>query len=180
LPEDDPRTLDDVEQRPTDERCLTAGGSGAPLLNTHDANVLQIVQTPDSLAIVTENNHEVRVIRIGAARRPEPPRWFGVSIGHWEGATLVAETTGLRPGVTKLNDDLSLSDRSRVTERFTRTGPKEISYLFQVEDPTLFTQVWRGEMVLRSSEGRIYEYACHEGNYSLPGILAAARQADRK
>ena len=173
-------SLDNVEARPTDERCLTASGSGAPLLNSHDANVLQIVQTPDHVLIATENNHEVRIVRIGgpAPRPATPPSWWGVSTGHWEGATLVVETSGLRPGVTKLNDELSLTDHSRVVERFTRTGPAEITYLFEVEDPTLFTRPWRGEMVFRPAPG-IYEYACHEGNYSLPGILSAARQAER-
>ena len=84
-----------------------------------------------------------------------------------------------RPGVTRLSDDLSLSERSRVVEQFTRTGPDEIGYLFRVEDPSLFTRPWGGEMVFRPAGGQIYEYACHEGNYSLPGILAAARQGNQ-
>jgi len=100
-------------------------------------------------------------------------------VGHWEGATLVVVTTDLRPGLTKVSDELKLSDHARVVERFTRTGPREISYLFEVSDPTLFTQTWRGEMVFRPAEGPLYEYACHEGNYSLPSILAAARQGNQ-
>ncbi len=185
-PKDDPPgAYDNVEARPSDERCLTASGAGAPITNSHDTNVIQIVQTPGALVIVAEKNHDARVVRIDG-RPPRPGElspslggWMGVSRGRWEGRTLVVETTGLRPGITKLNDALSLSDRSRVVERFTRTGPREITYLFEVEDPTLFTRPWRGEMVFRPSEGPIYEFACHEGNYSLPSILSAARQGNQ-
>jgi len=176
---------DNVEERPTDERCLTASGAGAPMLNSHDTNLIQIVQTNDSLVIVSEKNHDARVVRIGGGGpRPEDSAlglggWMGVSTGRWESATLVVETTGLRPGITKLNDSLSLSDHSRVVERFTRSGPREITYEFVVDDPTLFTRPWRAEMVFRPAEGLIYEVACHEGNYSLPSILAAARQGNQ-
>ena len=180
-----PETYDNVEARETDERCLTTPGAAAPILNSHDANLIQFVQAPGWLAIVGEKNHDVRLVRLGAADPGAEARaagirgWMGVSIGHREGATLVVETTGLRPGVTKITDDVYLSDRSRVVERFTRTGPGEIRYLFEVEDPTLFTRPWRGEMVFRPAEGQLYEYACHEGNYSLPSILAAARQGNQ-
>jgi hypothetical protein len=179
-----PALFDNVEVRPTDERCLTASGAGAPILNSHDTNLIQIVQTSDCVVIVSEKNHDARIVRIGAALKPRESTpgfsgWMGVSMGRWEGATLVVETTGLRPGITKLNDALSLSDHSRVLERFTRSGPREITYEFAVTDPTLFTRPWRAEMVFRPAEGQIYEVACHEGNYSLPNILAAARQGNQ-
>ncbi|WP_293906856.1 hypothetical protein [Phenylobacterium sp.] len=172
--------FDNVEARDTDERCLTGTGDSAPIVNTHDANVIEIVQTRDHVAIYTEKNHAVRIVRLGVAgpATHEPAEWPGASVGRWEGRTLVVETTHRRPGLTRISDELSLSDRSRVVEQFTRTGATEITYLFQVEDPTLFTRAWRGEMVFRPAEGPIYEYACHEGNYSLPSILSAARQAD--
>lgn len=175
-----------VETRETDERCLTANGGGAPLLNTHDGNLLVIVQTPDTVAIVSEKNHDARIIHIAPPGGPtepadsELPTWFGHSIGHWEGSTLVVITTRLRPGLTKQMDDLMFSDRTRVVERFTRSGPRKIRYQFEVTDPTLFTQTWRGDMVIRASDTPMFEYACHEGNYSLPGILAGARQADEQ
>ena len=181
-----PDIYDNVENRDTDERCLTSSSGIAPILNTHDANIFEIVQTKDAVAIVGEKNHEARIVRLGGAPnepdRQEPGlgRWNGVSVGRWEGATLVVETTRLRPGVTRLDDDVWLSDHARVTERFARSGPAEIAYLFEVEDASLFTRPWRGEMVFRKSEGRMFEYACHEGNYSLPGILKAARSADRE
>jgi len=86
---------------------------------------------------------------------------------------------GVYPGVTKIDDNFYLSDRTRVTERLTLTGPQEIAYCFEVEDASLFTRPWRAEMVFRSEPRGIFEYACHEGNYSLPGILQAARAADK-
>ena len=175
--------FDNVEARPTEERCLTAAGAGAPILNSYDGNIVQIVQTPDSVVIVSEKNHDARIVRLGDGPRPPAAAgvfgWMGASVGRWDGATLVVETTGLRPGVTRFGNGLLLSDRSRVVERFTRTSPTEIHYLFEVEDPTLFTRPWRAEMVFRPAAGRLYEYACHEGNYSLPSILSAARQGNQ-
>lgn len=172
---------DNVEGRETDERCLTTAGGSAPIVNSHDANLIQIVQTQAWVAIVGEKNHETRIVDL--ARGPGAGQalggWLGASVGHWEGPTLVVETTDFRPGLTKVSDELKLSSHARVVERFTRTGPREISYLFEVSDPTLFTQTWRGEMVFRPAEGPLYEYACHEGNYSLPSILAAARQGNQ-
>lgn len=185
LPPDEP-PLDNVEQRDTDERCLTNSSATAPLLNSHDGNVLEIVQGGDAVAIVGEKNHEVRIVRLGdpdAAPSPAETgmtRWTGVSVGRWEGATLVVVTTRLRPGLTKLDDGVYLSDHARVVERFTRTGPAEIRYRFEVTDESLFTRPWRGEQVWRPEPRGIFEYACHEGNYALPSILRAARAAERQ
>lgn len=170
---------DHVEQRPNDERCLTARGAGAPILNSPDTNFIQVVQTADHVVIVSEKNHDARIVRLGAAIGPVAPGgWMGASVGRWEGATLVVTTSGFRPGLTRTNG-YTVSDKTRVTERFTRTGPREITYLFEVEDPTLYTQVWRGEMVFRKEDALMYEFACHEGNYALPSILAGARQAEQ-
>jgi hypothetical protein len=101
-------------------------------------------------------------------------------VGRWEGQTLVVETTGLRPGVTLINRQLLLSDRAKVVERFTRTGANEIAYDFRVTDESLFTGPIRGEMVFRPAEGRMFEYACHEGNYSLPNMLRGYRVSERE
>ena len=170
---------DNVEDRPTDERCLTARGQGAPILNSPDTNTIQIVQTPGDIVIVSEKNHDARIIRMdGAAPAPWEPRdWMGVSVGHWRGATLVVETTRRRPGLSRVGG-LFLSGAARVVEEFTRTGPAEITYTFYVEDFSLYTRPWRAEMVFRPADGLLYEYACHEGNYSLPSILSGARQTD--
>jgi hypothetical protein len=178
--------LDNVEDRDTDERCLTTTGDKAPIVNSHDGNVVQFVQTPGWLAIIAEKNHEVRLVRIEGAAAPRAapgadPRlraWNGESVGHWEGSTLVIETYGLRAGATKVDDNIYFAETTRVTERLTRTGPAEIAYGFTVEDPSLFTQPWRAEMVFRAEPRGIFEFACHEGNYSLPGILRAARAAE--
>jgi hypothetical protein len=170
---------DDVEARDTEERCVTASGGAPPILNTHDANLIEIVQTGDWVVLVTEKNQWVRIVPTSKAPAAAPGGLSGQSRGHWEGRTLVVETTGLRPGLTKISDDLYLSEQARVTERFTRTGPNEIAYEFEVSDPALFTRPWRAEMVFRPAEGRRFEYACHEGNYSLPSTLSAARQAEQ-
>ena len=181
-PETAPGSFDDVEQRDTDERCISAPGGHAPMLNSQDGNLMLLVQTPDHLAIVAEKNHQLRLVRLGPAEA-EPgaagPAWLQPAAGHWEAATLVVVSANYPPGISRINDDLYLSQSARVVERFTRTGPDEILYAFQVEDPVLFTRAWRGEMVLRRAGGQLYEYACHEGNYSLPSILAAARAEER-
>jgi hypothetical protein len=174
---------DNVEARDTDERCLTAASGAAPLINNHDANLIQIVQTRSCVAIVGERDHETRIVEIEGPGREAPLRagrgsWLGASVGHWEGATLVVVTTDLRPGLTKIGTGLFLSEHARVTERFTRTGAAEVAYRFEVEDPTLFTRTWRAEELFRAADGRMFEYACHEGNYGLPNILAAARARD--
>jgi hypothetical protein len=174
---------DHVEQRPMDERCLTVPGVFAPMTNWHDGNIVEIVQTPDWLVIVGEKNHDTRIVRLGDPPPGEPPPapggWKGVSVGRWDGATLVIETTGLRPGLTTVGFGLKLSEHARVVERLTRSGPAEIAYLFEVEDPSLFSRPWKGELVFRAAEGRLFEYACHEGNYSLTSILSGARQAEQ-
>jgi len=177
--ETDPAKLDpaaNVEDRPTDERCLTATGANAPILNSADTNLIQIVQTRDHVAILAEKYHDVRIVRLAAKREPRQARsWAGQSVGRWEGSTLVVETTGLRLGLTQVAAHLWLSGASKVVERFTRTGPGELTYRFEVEDPTLFTRPWRGEMVFRPASAPLFEYACHEGNYALGSILTAAR-----
>ncbi|MFL5295824.1 MAG: hypothetical protein ACJ798_05520 [Phenylobacterium sp.] len=175
--ETDADTFANVEDRDTDERCLTAPGGFAPIVNSQDGNVMSLVLTADHLVIVAEKNHQVRIVRIG------PPgarlgRGLDLATGHWEGATLVVENANYRPGVTRIEDGLYLTDQARVVERFTRTGPGEINYRFEVSDPAMFTRAWRGEAVFRRASGRQFEYACHEGNYALPSILRAARAAE--
>jgi len=175
--------FDNPEQRDAEERCLTAPGVGPPMINTHDGNVIDVVQAPGWLVIVGEKLHDVRIVELPGAGAPAPTwapgEWHGRSVGRWKGATLVVETLGgWRPGLTKNHDVLTLSDRSRVVERFTRTGPGELAYDFEVADPDLFTRTWRAEMVFRRSEGRLFEYACHEGNYGLPDILAMHRRME--
>ena len=139
----------------------------------------QIIQTKDYVAIQVEMNHDIRMIRMGdrthqsAALQP----WLGDSVGWWEGETLVVETTNLnlKGHVYSLGGGFPYSPQTKITERFTRTAKDQILYEFSVDDPLTFTKVWRAEMPMRAAKGPIYEYACHEGNYSLPNILAGAR-----
>ena len=171
------------ETRNTSERCLLAGfaGSGPPMLNGPYASLYQIVQTRDAVAVHQEAVHSVRIVRLNtAAHLPGPIRpWLGDSIGHWEGDTLVVETTNFNRGdAFKTPLGAYISPQAKVTERFSRVSPTQISYGFTVEDPVTFTQTWRAEMILAATKGPIYEDACHEGNYSLPGILAGARHEE--
>ena len=171
-------SFDDFEIRPLAERCIMSftGGAGPVMNNGMYNNTYQIVQTPTSIMILTEMVHDVRVIPIGGKHGPkEIPRWGGDSIGWYEGDTLVVETINSHPKQRSF-----ISPAGKVTERYTRWSDDEIFYEFSVEDPVLYTSPWRGEMALRTSTEPLYEYACHEGNHALPGILAGARQLERE
>lgn len=165
------------EIRPVGDRCLASFGSqgGPPLNNTMYNNNYQIVQTPTSVMINVEMNHDVRIINIaeksGLSPRPEViKQWFGDSVGHWEKDTLVVVTRNFSPVQLQVGA-YPVSEKGQVTERFKRVSDDVIDYQFEVNDPVYYTQVWTGQMPLRRSQERVYEYACHEGNYALPGIL---------
>lgn len=167
------------EARPRSERCLEA--AVPPLLNGGFNDNFTIVQTPDHLAIYQEWMHDVRIVRLGAGQRHPAAtlRWdLGDSIGHWEGATLVVETTNFTP--SSIGPDAGPADDMTVIERFTRTSPGEVHYAFMVHAPAEYSQPWQGEMIFRPATGQIYEFACHEGNYALPGILSGGRQAEAR
>lgn len=178
--------LDGPEQRPLGERCIIGFGStgGPPMLPVLYNNHYQFVQTPDHVAILVEMNHDARIVRLNAEHLPgHVTPWLGDSIGRWDGDTLIVETTNFHPGQSfrlAIRHQLYMSPQAKVTERFTRVAPQEILYEFTVEDETAYTEPWMGEMTLRKTNDPIYEYACHEGNYSLPGILAGARYEERK
>ena len=154
------------------ERCLTSFGysAGPVMLPLLYNNNYEIVQGKDTAAIVVEMVHDVRIIHIGGKHRTERP-WMGDSIGWYEGSALVVETTNF-PQATALRGAWK---ELKVTERFTRVGPNRILYQFTVEDPTVWERSWSGEYEFTPSKGRIFEYACHEGNYALEGILSGAR-----
>ena len=142
------------------------------MVNVLYNNHYQIVQTPDHVVIMVEMNHDARVIPINGKHAPDSFRkWLGDSIGWWEGDTLVVETVNFHPDIAlrpNMDQSFFLGDRAKVVERFTRVAEGTIHYEFTVEDPTAFTQPWRAEMSLNATPAKIYEYACHEGNYSLP------------
>ncbi|HVY90527.1 MAG TPA: hypothetical protein VG942_16800 [Hyphomonadaceae bacterium] len=167
-----------AEIRPVGERCLASFGSqaGPPLTNAMYNNNIQIVQTGDNVMLDVEMNHDARIVRIerpGATKAslPSPVKqWFGDSIGHWEGDTLVIVTRNFNPTQLQVGA-YPVSDKGQVTEWFKRVSDDIIDYKFEVKDPVYYTQTWTGEMPLRKSAEKIFEYACHEGNYALPGIL---------
>ncbi len=173
------------EDRTPADRCLVGGLGSAnpPMVNPPVAAGKQIVQSPTEVAILSEMNHDLRIVRLGTPGHPaqHPPAnvrvWMGDSIGHWQGDTLVVETTNFHPD-EGWRGYYMVSPDARVTERFTRTARHEIRYAFEVDDPATFTEVWRGEMPLLADPGPIYEFACHEGNYSMPLMLSIARAAD--
>lgn len=177
--------FDGPEVRGMNERCLVGYGStgGPPMLPVLYNNHYQIVQTPDHVMILVEMNHDARIIRLNG-EHGVVPKWLGDSVGYWEGDTLVVKTININPlqEIRGVRSDYAIyiPPTATVTERFTRTGPDTILYQFTVEDEKAYTQPWTGEMPLYSMDKPIYEYACHEGNYALPGILAGARQEERE
>jgi hypothetical protein len=165
---------DNPETRTLAEQCLTSFGysAGPVMLPLLYNNNYQITQSKDSVAILVEMVHDVRVVRLGAAHLPASMRpWYGDSIGHWEGDTLVVETTNFPPQ----QNFRGSSENLKVIERFTRVSPGRLLYQFTVADPTLWDQPWGGEYEFAATKGPVYEYACHEGNYALADILAGAR-----
>ncbi len=171
---------DSWEDRSTWERCL---GRGMPRTGSNNGSNLQISQGPGYVVVVTEVVHEARVIPVdGRPRMANTVRlWNGDARGHWEGSTLVVETTNfldrpnsLLPGIR--NDGFGMSaDSLRVVERFTPIGHDAIDYQFTVHEPATFTRPWTVATPMTRLSGEIFEYACHEGNYGLANILSAQR-----
>jgi len=178
--EDDPGlepagAYDDPERRPLGERCLMGFGStsGPPVLPNYFYNNLhQIVQTPDSVLILTEMVHDARVVRMNSEHAPKSIRkWMGDSIGRWEGDTLVVDTTNFTDKTRYRGSTQDL----HIVERFTRVDAKTLLYRFTVEDPNTWEKPWTGEYPWTATSEQMYEYACHEGNYALGNILRGAR-----
>jgi hypothetical protein len=166
--------VDGPELRSLGERCIMSFGSnaGPPMLPSMYNNAYQFVQTKDHVVILVEMVHDARIIKIGGQPAPsDVPKWMGDSIGRWEGDTLVVETSNFHP----LHTFRGAGANRKVTERFSRLSPREILYQFTVSDPETFAQPMRGELIFNATNEHVYEYACHEGNYALPGILAGAR-----
>jgi len=143
---------------------------------TYNSNY-RIVQTKNQVAIHVELLHDTRIIPLdGRPHLPSSVRlWFGDSVGHWEGDTLVVDTTNFKDETTFYGSDRNL----HVVERFRRIDADTILYQFDVDDPTAFVKPWKGELTMFAASGPIYEYACNEGNYALSGVLRGAR-ADEK
>ena len=170
---------DSVQDRPLSERCILAFGSssGPPMLPVLYNNNYQITQTPDHVMILVEMVHDARIVRIGGTHAPANIRqWLGDSIGHWEGDTLVVDTTNF----TNETRFRGSSENLHVIERFTRVDANTILYRATIDDPSTFSKPWTIEYPFLATPGPVYEYACHEGNYAMTDILGGARKADQE
>jgi len=166
---------DGPEDRSLDDRCIKRGTSGPPMLQAGYNNNYQIVQTPQHLAIVTEMIHETRIIPMDGSPHGSVRQLLGDSRGRWEGKTLVVETTNL----TDKTNFRGSGENLHVIERFTRVDEDTLLYRFTVDDPQSFTKPWSAEISWKRIEGPVYEYACHEGNYSMANTLRNARAEEK-
>jgi hypothetical protein len=169
---------DGPEGRSLAERCISWTTAGPPMLPGPYNNDMQIVQGPGYVAILNEMIHDVRMIPLDGRPHasPEIREWMGDSRGHWEGNTLVVDTTNFIGEYSFRGSDANM----HLTERFKRAGPDVIQYEFTVDDPTAFAKPWTARIPLNKTHGPVYEYACHEGNYAMTDILAGARAAEKK
>ena len=169
---------DGPEDRSLGERCLLWRTAGPPMLPGPYNNNFQIIQAPGYVVIVNEMIHDTRFIPLDG--RPHLPagirQWRGDPRGHWEGNTLVVDSTNFTAKTRLLGADENL----HLTERFTRTGTDSLLYEFTIDDPTVFTRSWTAAIPVTKADGRMFEYACHEGNYAMTDILAGARAEERR
>jgi len=170
--------FDGPENRGLAERCILWGAEGPPMMpNGYNSN-LQVVQGEGYVAIMQEMIHDVRIIPTDG--RPHVDSsirlLFGDSRGHWEGNTLVVDTTNFTDRTAFRNS----SENLHVVERFTRTDPDTVTYQFTVDDPTTWATPWTAEIPMTKIDGPIFEYACHEGNYGMPNNLSGARADEAK
>ena len=177
---------DHPEERSLGERCIVGFGSsgGPPMLNVLYNNHYQIVQSPGYVMIMVEMNHDARIIRLNSDHNPDSMKpWLGDSVGWWEGETLVVKTINHHPQQkfrAAIRHQILMMEEAEVIERFTRTSANEILYQFEVNDKKAYRETWKGEMPLRSTNSKMYEYACHEGNYAMANILAGARAEEKQ
>jgi hypothetical protein len=169
---------DGPEDRSLDDRCVIRRTAVPPMLPAGYNNNYQIVQSPDSVAIIVEMIHDVRIIPLDPRPHLSPRirQLKGDSRGRWEGRTLVVETTNY----TDRTNFRGSGDQLHVVERFTRVDEDTLLYQFTVDDPETFTRPWSGELPMKKIEGPIFEYACHEGNFSMENILSIARTEERR
>jgi hypothetical protein len=173
---------DHPELRTQSDQCLASFGSnmGPPMLpNGLYNNNYTIVQNEDHVLILTEMVHDTRIIPL---REPSPVPdqvrpWFGVSSGRWEGNTLVVETTNIYP--RQIFRRVRHTESVRVVERFARVGDRTILYEFEIDDPDMYSERWGGQVPMARLDDLLFEYACHEGNYAMEGILSGARYQER-
>jgi hypothetical protein len=171
------RPLEGPEDIGLPERCLLWPTAGPPMIPSGYNNNYQIIQVPGYVMILVEMIHDVRIIPLdGSPHLPQNIRlWLGDSRGHWEGGTLVVDTTNFTDKTHFRGADRNL----HLVERFTRVGANTILYEFTVDDPTAFTKPWKAHAPLTKTAGPLYEYACHEGNYAMFNMLKGARAQEK-
>lgn len=167
----------DPEARPLPDRCIASvGRNGPPMMNGLYNNHFQIAQSPMHVVIHAEMMSNARIIALTDKHQPAAiAPLFGDAIGRWDGDTLIVETTNFNDYHRWQDHPAFLSANAKVVERFTRVAEDELLYEFTVDDPTFYAQPWKGEMTWRRDGEISYEFACHEGNYSMQGILAGGR-----
>ena len=160
------------------DRCISTGlRTGPPMINGLYNNNYEFVQTADYIVLRTEMISHARIIPINSEHKMAAlAPMFGESVAHWDGDTLVVETTNFSP--MQEEAAISLTNSGKVVERFTRVSKEQIVYEFTVDDPAYYSQPWHGELSFLSTPSKVYEFACHEGNYAMSGILAGARRAE--
>ena len=169
---------DAVQNQPLSVRCIIMDRAGPPMLAGAYNNNYQIIQTPGYVMILVEMIHDVRIIPLdGRQHLPDNVRqWMGSYVGHWEGQTLVVESTNFNGK----NPFQGSSENMRLTERFTRVSDDTIRYQFTIDDPVMWTRPWSAEVPMKKTIGPLFEHACHEGNYGLYNTLAGARAEDKR
>ena len=170
--------FDSYETRPAQERCIVWTHEGPPMMPPPYNDILRIMQMPGYVLVYRELSTAPRIIPMDG--RPHPPsqvrNWAGHSVGRWEGDTLIVDTTNFNDKAAVQGGGPDL----HVIERFTRVSADSIMYRVTLEDPGTWTRPWSIEIPMLATDGRLYEYACHEGNYGLPNILSGARFADKE
>jgi hypothetical protein len=174
---------DDPEDRGVAERCLLGFSTGPPMLPGGYNNNVQIIQSPGYVVILLEMNHDARIIPMGKGPAPRGGlrQWLGDSRGHWEGETLVVTTTNFTDKTASIaltGFAVGSAENLTLVERFKRLNADTLQYEFTVNDPSTFTRPFTGRLPMNRSDGLIYEYACHEGNYGLANMLSGARSAE--
>ena len=173
-----PGPFDGPESLAPSERCLMSFASVVPTLPSLYNNYKRIIQTDTHIMILHEMVHDARIIRLDNAPNPVPGgQWLGESVGRWEGDTLIVEASNFR----ELNGLPGADENLRVTERYTLREDGNLLYDFTVEDKTVWTDSWSGRFMWQAKpQDKLYEYACHEGNYAMGNILRGARLLERE
>jgi len=170
------RPAEGPEDRSIGERCIMGFNSGPPMVPGGYNQNVQIVQHPNYVVLLNEMVHNARIIPLDGKPRSSLPQWVGQPVARWDGDTLVIESKNFHKN-TSLRGS---SPTMRLTERFKRVDADNLLYTFTVDDPSTWTRPWTAEVPMVKAEGQIYEYACHEGNYGMSGILSGARAVERK